>query len=292
MYNYIDTKQQRFYMLKIIFSTLILLFFSAYGSNSSTTKHNIDFTKTQRTIADQFISIFENGTTDIQYEYIEDFNDSRGYTAGRAGFTSGTGDMLIVIKEYTKKKPENSLTPYIDELERLFQIYKNNNYELSEEIANIKNLDGLKEAWIENSNFKLFKDIQDKVVDDIFFYPSVEICDKAGLKMPLSLLAVYDSFVQHGKIGLDRLVAKATEITNDQTPKDGADELTWLKNFVLNRKSVLESNQTVWNGSINRVIELLDLIEAKNTQLEPFELKIEYPEDTGFSDEVFNLPVI
>jgi hypothetical protein len=113
-----------------------------------------------------------------------------------------------------------------------------------------------------------------------------------GLKMPLSLLVIYDSYVQHGKIGLDKLVKKATDITNNQTPKDGADELTWLKNFVLNRKTVLESNQTVWNGSINRVIELLDLIEAENTQLEPFELIIEYPEDTGYSDEVFNLPVI
>jgi chitosanase len=284
---------ERLQMLKIILFTLILLFFPACGSNSSAVvKHNIDFTKTQKTIADQFISIFENGTTDIQYEYIEDFNDTRGYTAGRAGFTSGTGDMLMVIKEYTIKKPNNSLTPYINELERLFQIYKNNNYELSNESANIENLDGLKEAWIENAKFKLFRDIQDKVVDDIFFYPSVEICDMIGLKMPLSLLVIYDSYVQHGKIGLDKLVKKATDITNNQTPKDGADELTWLKNFVLNRKTVLESNQTVWNGSINRVIELLDLIEAENTQLEPFELIIEYPEDTGYSDEVFNLPVI
>jgi len=280
-------------MLKIILSTLILLFFSACGSSSSDTdEHNIYFTKTQRTIADQFISIFENGTTDIQYDYIENFNDNRGYSAGRAGFTSATGDMLLVIQEYTKRKPDNSLAKYIDELKRLFQIYKNNNYELSDESANIENLDGIKEAWVENAQFQLFRDVQDKIVDDLYFYPSVDICDEVGLMMPLSLLTIYDSYIQHGKIGIDELVAKATEMTNGQTPKDGADELIWLKNFVINRKTVLESDQSVWNGSINRVIELLDLIEAKNTQLEPFKMIIEYPEDTGFSDEVFNLPVI
>ncbi len=63
---------------------------------------NINFNQQQRLIADQFVSIFENGTSEIQYGSAEDIGDGRGITAGRAGFTSATGDMLIVIEKYTK----------------------------------------------------------------------------------------------------------------------------------------------------------------------------------------------
>ena len=48
----------------------------------------------QRHRADALISIFENGTPKIQYGYAENIRDGRGITAGRAGFTTATGDAL------------------------------------------------------------------------------------------------------------------------------------------------------------------------------------------------------
>ena len=47
--------------------------------------------------AEQIISSFENSTTEIQYAYAEDIGDGRGITAGRAGFTSRTHDLLQVV---------------------------------------------------------------------------------------------------------------------------------------------------------------------------------------------------
>jgi chitosanase len=283
-------------MLKIILFTIILIFFTACGGGSSdklqpTGTYDISFSQTQRTIADQFISIFENGTVEIKYDYAEDIGDGRGITAGRAGFTSATGDMLIVIERYTQQMPDNSLAKYINELKRLFKIYKDNGYTLTKESANRENLVGLEDAWSENCQFEQFIDIQDELVDELYFYPSVEISNTLGLKTPLSLLAMYDSYIQHGKNGLDDLVAKATKLTDNLTPKDGVDELKWLENFMISRKKVLISNPTIWNKSINRVTELMDLIDAKNTQLEPFQMVIEY-DDPQYSDEVFNLPAI
>ncbi len=46
----------------------------------------------------QMVSVFENGTPEIQYAYIEDLDDGRGYTAGRAGFCTACGDLLTVVK--------------------------------------------------------------------------------------------------------------------------------------------------------------------------------------------------
>ena len=69
------------------------------GSEENTTgpgsQAGITFTQEQRIIADQIMSVFENDTPAIQYGYAENLHDGRGVTAGRAGFTSATGDMLL-----------------------------------------------------------------------------------------------------------------------------------------------------------------------------------------------------
>lgn len=53
------------------------------------------------------VSSAENSSLDYraQYAYIEDIGDGRGYTAGVIGFTSGTGDLLLVVQEYVALKP-------------------------------------------------------------------------------------------------------------------------------------------------------------------------------------------
>src|ERR671927_1439694 len=55
--------------------------------------------------AAQITSTFENSTLELQYDYVENVGDGRGVTAGRAGFTSATGDLLLVVRRYTEAKP-------------------------------------------------------------------------------------------------------------------------------------------------------------------------------------------
>jgi chitosanase len=67
--------------------------------------------------AAQIISTFENSTLELQYDYVENIGDGRGITAGRAGFTSATGDLLLVVRRYVETKPDNVLAPYVPALE-------------------------------------------------------------------------------------------------------------------------------------------------------------------------------
>src|SRR5438132_3036639 len=73
----------------------------------------------QKRRAEALTSLFENSTLTPQYDYIEALGDGRGYTAGRAGFTSATGDMLDVVKRYTRVVPGNPLGRFLPRLEVL-----------------------------------------------------------------------------------------------------------------------------------------------------------------------------
>ena len=49
----------------------------------------------QRSRADQLVSIFENGTPLIQYDYAENLDDGRGVTVGQVGFTTALPVWLV-----------------------------------------------------------------------------------------------------------------------------------------------------------------------------------------------------
>jgi len=243
---------------------------------------NINFNQQQRLIADQFISIFENGTSEIQYGSAENIGDGRGITAGRAGFTSATGDMLIVIEKYSKLKPENSLAIYTEELKRLVKL----RYEVGdrEGSASTENLKGLIEAWAENSENPSFRAIQDDVVNELYFQPALELAKNIDAKLPLTLLSLYDTNIMHGENGLKEIIVETNKRTDNLTPKEGADEIIWLKNFNEYRREVMLADDT-WKTAVTRVTELTDLIEMQNYQLNPFEMVIQ-----AYSDETHNLP--
>ena len=69
--------------------------------------------------AQELVSSAENSTLNWrgQFGYIEDIGDGRGYTGGIIGFCSGTHDMLELVREYTKREPDNILAKYLPALE-------------------------------------------------------------------------------------------------------------------------------------------------------------------------------
>ena len=113
--------------------------FSTTPKTQATELIKTGFTKEQRIIADQIISVFENDTPNIQYGYAENLYDGRGITAGRAGFTSATADMLEVIERYTARVPNNPLAIYLPRLKTL----------AIDESGSTKDLEGLERKWKE-----------------------------------------------------------------------------------------------------------------------------------------------
>ena len=225
-------------------------------------------TEHKKKLAEKLISYFENSTTVLQYEYAKNIQDNRGFTCGRAGFTTGTGDALKVIEVYTQKVPANNLTQYIGELRRLKQVFADHGYQINEKTGDTSNLQGFAEEWKNAAKNQAFRDAQDEVVDQSYYKPSQQRGNAYGLKYPLSGVVLYDTMIQHGESGIDDLLEK--------TPKPG-DEKQWLKIFLEQRKEVLKSNN-VWAQSVGRCDALLEIANQGNYDFNPpIEFVMPYP---------------
>lgn len=223
------------------------------------------FMPIQKLRAEEIISIFENGTTEIQYAFVKNLHDGRGVTAGRAGFTTATGDAYEVIKRYVKKNPASSLSEYLAELKALS----------AERSDDTTNLSGFESGWVEAAKDPLFRSVQDEVVDEFYFYPAMKHADDLGLKFPLSRAVLYDTIIQHGggndPDGLPALIER-TSIKTNGSPKNGVDEKIWLKAFLQTRIEDLsfsfdEQTRLLWAKSVGRAEVLLDIASKGNYEM-------------------------
>jgi chitosanase len=174
-------------------------------------------------IAMQLVSSAENSSLDwrAQYAYLEDIGDGRGYTGGIIGFTSGTSDMLAVVRAYTDAEPGNPLAPFVPALEA---------------VDGSDAHDGLgapfEQAWREAADEPAFRAAQDAERDRTYFDPAVATGKADGLRA-LGQFAYYDALVVHGpgddwpSFGAIRERARERAAT----PADGGDETAYLEAF-------------------------------------------------------------
>lgn len=221
--------------------------------------------KDQKRRAEQLTSIFENSKTDIQYGYVEHLPDGRGYTCGRAGFTTATGDALEVVEEYTKVVPNNKLKKYLPELRRLADIE-------SDDVSNLKGFDS---AWRSLGDDKDFRAAQDTVNDRLYYQPAMNRSDTIGLKTALAKAVIYDTIIQHGEgddlDSLNSLIKRANKKAGG-SPKDGVDEKKWLNKFLDVRYDDLMNpsdpdTRDEWRESVARVDVLRSVAKANNYNL-------------------------
>jgi chitosanase len=218
--------------------------------------------------------LFENDTIQPNYRYIEYLPDGRGFTFGKVGFTTATGDGLDVIREYTDSVKDSKLVFYLDELEKLA---KNNSDDTS-------NLIGFADAW--RTEAEKTKYFQDKIAFELYGLPAIEYCTLLGLKSTLALAIVYDAIVQHGNGKDDDGIKKMFKNTiknskgtpSGRTHKDKKckqlpnSETAFLEIFLCERKKILEApnneeTKEEWEKSVDRVNVFLQLLESKNLDL-------------------------
>lgn len=212
-------------------------------------------------IIEQITSFFENGTTKIQYSYVANLRDGRGYTCGRCGFTTGTSDASYVVQKYEQLNPSNQLSRFIPELKTL------DNAPDSEK-GNISGLVGFKEAWKAECKNPLFLKVQDDVNDEVYYNPAVKYHTDLEFKLPLSLSILYDTIIQHGD-GTDE-DSIGSLIT--RTPASIKDEVNWMQTFLAVREKDLKNpynkdTQKVWKDSVTRVHILRRLVKKGNFNL-------------------------
>lgn len=232
---------------------------SGTGSWTTSQESGVD-----HTIA-EMISVFENGTPEIQYGYVENLHDGRGYTAGRAGFCTGCGDLLTVVKTYTAQVPDNPLAKYLPALTTL----------AASGDDSTKGLDGFKSAWATAAYDATFRQVQDQVTDDLYGAPARKFAEDNGVRSALGLAILEDTAVQQGTDndpdGLPAMVQKTTARVGG-TPASGIDETKWLQGFLDVRRATLENptqadTGEVWSESVGRVDALRALLDAGNLDL-------------------------
>src|SRR3954471_9451256 len=211
--------------------------------------------------AAQITSTFENSTLELQYDYVENIGDGRGITAGRAGFTSATGDLLLLIRRYTEGKPDNVLGPHIAPLEAV-------NGTDSE-----KGLDGFAEAWADAAKDPDFQGLQDQLVDELYFIPAMTMAADLGIKTPLGQLILWDTMIQHGTGGENGTWAIVRETERNVGPV-GRSESAWLDAFLDTRLRHLlpmyrGTTESADVSSQSRVDALRSLLQGGNLTLEP-----------------------
>jgi chitosanase len=214
----------------------------------------------QRVRVDKLISQFENSTSVIQYCYVEALDDGRGYTAGRAGFTSATGDLLEVAARYTRVAPDN---PLADLLPRLRELARDGD-------GSIDGLESLPGAWKQACRDARFRRIQDAVVDREYYNPAVRAWRKLGLRRALSLAAIYDAEIQHGggpdHDGVPAMLRRATAAAGG-TPRRGVSEKHFLRAFIRVRRATLAhahdpSTRAAWAQTVERADVWLQLLRT------------------------------
>lgn len=219
----------------------------------------------QRHRADQLISIFENGTPEIQYGYAETLGDGRGITAGRSGFTTATGDVLLVVQLYGVSRPDAVLLSWLPELTRLAALTD----------GDVDGLNGFAEAWQAAAGDPLFIAAQNQINDTLYFGPARAYAEEIGLHSALALAVLYDAIIQHGD-GDDpdslRAMIGATETVFGDQVVDDIDEAAWLRAFLDVRRDVLlhasdAETRAVWAASSGRVEAWGALLIAGNLDL-------------------------
>jgi chitosanase len=174
----------------------------------------------KKEIAMELVSSAENSSLDwrAQYRYIEDIHDGRGYTAGIIGFCSGTGDMLEVVRDYSRAHRHNPLVRFLPALRR---------------VNGTASHAGLGRrfvaAWRRAAKRRGFRHAQDAERDRVYFRPAVALAKADGLR-PLGQFAYYDAAVVHGFDGLQGVRRRA--LARAATPAAGGDETVYLGAFL------------------------------------------------------------
>jgi chitosanase len=251
--------------MKNFLIALILVF--GVAVHSSGANRFSDATTEQK--VDQVVSIFENSTPELQYSYVEALPDNRGYTAGRAGFTSGTGDMLLVVERYQQKTPIHPDWPQLELLIPRLKVLADTGS------GSLVGLETLPTLWEAVSDDSKFRDAQDEITEELYKGPARSKCQLLGIKTALGFLVIYDSIIQHGDGNSYDSLGGLLERTGPMT-----DEKTFITFFLGVRRDDLMNPQNAdtaeeWRKSVDRVDALKRLVDANNWDLaSPLRLEV------------------
>ncbi|MER6345595.1 chitosanase [Streptomyces sp. NPDC001595] len=198
----------------------------------------------KKELAHRILSTAETSTLDWRssYGYIEDLDDGQGYTAGIAGFCTGTHDLLALVERYTEEHPGNGLARYLPALR---------------EVDGTDSHEGLDprftSAWRAEAKLPAFQRAQVRERDRVYFAPAVRLAKLDGLGT-LGQFIYYDAMVLHGPDtdpnGFYGMREQA--LRKADTPAAGGDERAYLNAFLdIRRDAMLARKSTADTSRID-----------------------------------------
>ena len=242
-------------MRKVLTIILLLISSLSCGAQEFFTR---EVPQDMRTIFFCIVSSAENSSLDFkaQYAFIKDIGDGRGYTAGVIGFTSGTGDMLEVVKRYLALKPiNNPLAKYLPALEKV-------NGTASHKGLGKKFVNAWRLAALDKEMFLA----QDSVLDAMYYKPALYYAEKDGLST-LGAFIYYDALVVHGPGDDEDSFGgiRQSALASSRPPSQGGDETEWLAAFLAARTVIMKKEAA--HSDLSRIIAQQKFISENNWQM-------------------------
>ncbi|KAI8900286.1 lysozyme-like domain-containing protein [Globomyces pollinis-pini] len=223
----------------------------------------------QENIVMKLTTVFENSVQNFQYDFCSSINDGRGYTSGIIGFTTGTMDAHLVIKQYCKVNPGNSLCRYLWRLQQLDEYFLYGTGDPN----SVEHLEGYCEAWRVESQSPEFQAIQLHKLKSMYFIPSQRMADEVGIKSAIGRGLFYDTAIQQGpECDGDCLSGMIKRMSQPgpfyaKAPSKGGIEMRYIRMFLKFRKYVLTNPQNwvfqeSWSKTLYRVESYQRVFEA------------------------------
>jgi chitosanase len=246
-------------------------------------------TELQKRKAQMLTSFWENDTTVFQYAFANNNNDGYGYTSGRVGFTTSTGDASEVVEcfDAAYKGAGNRMQKYASVLKALRDKMLASG-QRQPSIAGLDALGNYTADWAATANTPAtattFNDCQDQRVDFTYWQPTAPIMKKWGLTTALARASLYDSIVVHGEENVNGVIYDANTDTGNplqqvaKAPLKPAEESAWLQAFHKHRTALIHSSGA-WRAAIARGANYERMRLEKN-----FELTLKIVTDARASD--------
>jgi chitosanase len=192
----------------------------------------------------QVINVFETGNINGNYAAIAllldgppgaDGKPIKQITYGRSQ-TTEFGNLKALLQQYIAAKGRfaAAFTPYLTRMGKRPSLCTDPDL-----------LAALKEA---GKSDPIMKSTQDVFFDQLYFQPAFNWFTGMRFTLPLSLLVIYDSYIQSGSVP-----AKIREKFAEAVPKNGGDEKIWIKQYVNARHDWLANHpKAIVRGTVYR----------------------------------------
>ncbi len=214
-------------------------------------------------IIQQLTSIFENSSLDLNYTYVANIGDQRGWTFGFPGFTSGTYSGTFFLEEYRRHRPDNPLNQFLPAFRRIDA----GPHDSEGRNPDTTGLENFPAVFSSLGGDPTFRYAQRVLVDRLAWHPARRIAKRLGTRRHITLGQLYDANVNHGENGINRLLRRTNRRAGG-TPAEGVNESAWLKIFLSTRLRTLRADP-VWNLATDRIRVYRRLLRERNVDLRP-----------------------